>query len=90
MTQESHPEGGFAGHTLQVAIKAQFGVDLHPQDVDGVLDGKGVMLFKLGKETPVPHMVESPSEVQGNHKRGVARVHGVVPCLGEEEEQVSS
>ena len=29
-TQECHPKGGFAGHALQVAVEAQFGVDLHP------------------------------------------------------------
>ena len=40
--QECHSKGGFAGHALQVAVEAQFGIDLHPQDVDGVLDGKDV------------------------------------------------
>ena len=44
MTQECHSEGGFAGHALQMAVEAQFGVYLHPQDVDGILDGKGVFV----------------------------------------------
>ena len=30
--QECHPEGGFEGHALQVAVEAEFGVDLYPQD----------------------------------------------------------
>ena len=43
LTQECHHEGGFVGHVLKVVVKAQFGVDLHPKDVDGVLEGKGVL-----------------------------------------------
>ena len=41
--QECHPEGGFAGHALWVVVEPQFGVDLHPEEVDEVLDGKGIL-----------------------------------------------
>ncbi|MPC49245.1 hypothetical protein E2C01_043042 [Portunus trituberculatus] len=41
-TQKCHPKGGFACHALQVAVKAKFDVYRHPQDIDRVLDDKGV------------------------------------------------
>lgn len=41
-TQEYYPQGGYARHTLQVAVETASGINLHPQDVDGVLDGLGV------------------------------------------------
>lgn len=48
---ECHIWGDFAYHTLQVVFEVESGVSLCRQDVDGVLDGKGV-LFKTSDGLP--------------------------------------
>ena len=35
--QQCHPQGGLPCHTLQMTSEAELGVNLHPQDADGVL-----------------------------------------------------
>ena len=42
LTQECRPDVVLAAHAHKVAVEAQFGVDLHIQDVYGILDNKVV------------------------------------------------